>query len=167
MTAYLIFSLLIVVLLLIVTVKLGGGTPMRDMWEQKESLEQWESKVADFSVLDSESLDRSFNQLVGDEPCRLTREESRERWNQARAFWNDWGPIGVFQYEDSGPEDEYEAYVWPTLKMLERGKSVYEIAAYMRSVAERDMELSKFQDPERHARILRRWYIHNWSGTTG
>jgi hypothetical protein len=81
---------------------------------------------------------------------RLTKAESRERWSQARALWNDGDPTGVFAMSN-WPPDEYESYVGPTLRLLEKGASLVELTEYLESVAGECMGLSAAPEPEEFA----------------
>jgi hypothetical protein len=49
-------------------------------------------------------------------------------WEPVRAIlrW-DWNPIGL----DDLPEDEYDAYVWPIISMIEGGASLESVADYL------------------------------------
>ena len=59
------------------------------------------------------------------------RDKAMARFEAVRAIlWRDWDPIGC-----GVPEDEYDDYVWPTLRLLQRGAPANEIAAYLRETA--------------------------------
>ena len=99
---------------------------------------------------------------VGQAMNRLEKGQSRERWRQARKLWNDWDPIGVFSIDSSWPLDEYESYVGPTLRLLERGASQNELASYFSKIAGDHMGLSAFPDPHSFAERAKCWYEQDW-----
>lgn len=72
---------------------------------------------------------------------RLTKEQSRKRWREIRALWCEFDPIGVVN-SLSGPDDEYDGYLGPSLRLLERGATVEEIASYLAKVTLDHMGLS-------------------------
>ena len=39
-----------------------------------------------------------------------------------------WDPIGIYQ---SGPDDEYDSYIWPIFKLLRNGAGITEMADYL------------------------------------
>jgi hypothetical protein len=46
----------------------------------------------------------------------LSKEESRQRYEEGRALWNEFDPIGVAL--PGGVEDEYDGYVGPCLRIV-------------------------------------------------
>ncbi len=59
------------------------------------------------------------------------RDKAMAGFEAVRAIlWRDWDPIGC-----GVPEDEYDAYVWPTLSLLQRGAPAHEIVAYLGETA--------------------------------
>lgn len=46
----------------------------------------------------------------------------------------DWDPIGC-----GAPEDEYDSYLWPVLRLLQDGASREDIADYLRTAARESM----------------------------
>ena len=70
----------------------------------------------------------------------------------------------------SGPNDEYDAYLGPSLRLLERDATADEIATYLANVTLDHMGLS--DSPERStarhqfAHRLREWYSTHWRDTT-
>ena len=42
-----------------------------------------------------------------------------------------WDPIGIYK---SGPDDEYDSYIWPIFKLLRNGAGITEIADYLYSL---------------------------------
>ena len=72
---------------------------------------------------------------------RLTKERSRARWAAARELWCKWDPIGVMGLPD-WRRDEYDAYLGPTLRLLEAGASIEKLASYLAEVELERMGLS-------------------------
>jgi len=52
-------------------------------------------------------------------------------------LWRQWDPIGVNTF---GPDDEYDAYVWPVISLIMRGVPPEEIAAYLDWACNEHME---------------------------
>ncbi|WP_420477700.1 hypothetical protein [Brevundimonas sp. FT23028] len=52
-------------------------------------------------------------------------------------LWRDWDPIGVF---DWGPNDEYDAYVWPVIGKVMRRETAEEVAAYLAWASDEHMQ---------------------------
>jgi hypothetical protein len=77
---------------------------------------------------------------------RLTKEQSRTRWSQARDLWWTWDPIGVGS-EDNWPRDEYDAYLGPTFRLLEKGAP----SKKLRDIWPK-LSLEEWASPIRHAR---------------
>ena len=87
-----------------------------------------------------------------------TKAESRQRWAALRDLWNEFDPIGVMD-DPSAPRDEYDAYVGPTLRLLEAGAGVEEIADYLESVVGERMGLKPDRaEAERFARLMEAWF---------
>jgi hypothetical protein len=93
----------------------------------------------------------------------LDKTKSRQRISEIRQLWTDWNPIGVVS--GTGPDDEYDAYLAPTLRLLERDASVDEIVAYLKWVTLEHMGLSEVAGPEVFAERLRQWFKSKWEGT--
>ncbi len=93
----------------------------------------------------------------------LDKAQSRQRIGEIRQLWNEWDPIGVVT--GNGPDDEYNAYLAPTLRLLERDASVDEIVAYLKWVTLEHMGLSQVANPEAFAERLRQWFKSKWEGT--
>ena len=96
----------------------------------------------------------------------LSKTESRERWRQIRALWNDWDPIGV---ASDALDDEYESYLGPTLRLLEGHASADELERYLAWVTTEHMGLSDTPDNQagrrQFAMRLREWYESKWPGS--
>jgi hypothetical protein len=73
---------------------------------------------------------------------RLSKEQSRERWSQVRSLWCEWDPIGVMSMPD-WPRDEYDAYLGPTLRLLEEGGLVQQLEDYLAKIELGHMGLSE------------------------
>lgn len=92
----------------------------------------------------------------------LNKRRSRQRIAEIRRLWNAWDPIGVANAVD----DEYDGYLAPTLRLLERNAGVGEIVAYLNWVTLERMGLSQVSPPaEEFARQLQDWFSKNWAGT--
>jgi hypothetical protein len=96
---------------------------------------------------------------------RLDKEQSRQRWTELRSLWNEFDPIGVVG-TPGGPEDEYEMYVGPTMRLLEQGADVEELTRYFEwVVCERiGLEFNQAAGTQ-FAERLQRWFNDNWLGT--
>jgi hypothetical protein len=93
----------------------------------------------------------------------MDNEESGERWRKVRQLWCQWDPIGVV---DGGIEDEYDAYLGPTLRLLEEDTSVEKIAEYLTHVVGDEMSMGKsgiaFSRPAEFAKKLKHWYSETY-----
>lgn len=99
----------------------------------------------------------------------LDKEQSRRRFRELRALWCAWDPIGVMDDPD-WPRDEYDAYVGGTLRQLEQGASVAQLAQYLDECVTGAMGLGEeslaFLQPQQFAEQVHRWYRRHWPGTT-
>lgn len=92
----------------------------------------------------------------------LKKQQSGQRIAEIRRLWNQWDPIGVVD----GIDDEYDDYLAPTLRLLERNASVDEIVAYLNWVTLEQMGLSQASlAPEKFARQLQEWFSKNCAGS--
>ena len=93
---------------------------------------------------------------------RLSKQESRQRWREARSLWNEFNPIGA----PDMPEDEYEGYVGPCLRILEQGGPDEEMMAHLR-FAFGHMGL-QFNEPAAREFVerLKAWWQSHWQGTS-
>ena len=82
-----------------------------------------------------------------------------------RDLWNEFDPIGVMD-DPEWPRDEYEAYVGPTMRLLEQNAGTEEIIKSLEwAVCER-MGLNLERQEARHfARRLEDWFRDKWPGT--
>lgn len=99
---------------------------------------------------------------------RLSKQQSRRRWAEARELWCKWDPIGVMSMPD-WPRDEYDSYVGPTLRLLESGASLQTLSQYLAQVELGHMGLSDSRQA-RSSRLafaaeLREWYEKHWAGS--
>ena len=92
--------------------------------------------------------------------------ESRARWAQLRALWNEWDPIGVHP-GSGGPLDEYDSYVGPTMRMLEGNESSPRLVEYLSWAVGEHMGMEQSgvdaNHPEQFAGKLRQWFVENWA----
>jgi hypothetical protein len=99
---------------------------------------------------------------------RLDKEQSGKRWSEIRDLWNAWDPIGV-RPGSEGPEDEYDNYLGPSLRLLERGASSDEITEYLAHIVGEYMGMGengiKHSDPHSFAATLQAWFSSKWAGT--
>ena len=97
---------------------------------------------------------------------KLTKEESRRRWAEIRALWGQWDPIGVAPF-DGGPQDEYDAYLGPSLRLLEESAPASEIAEYLAYIVGDYMGLGEqgvsYAKPLEFAEKLKDWYAESWA----
>ena len=89
-----------------------------------------------------------------------------ERIVQMRLLWCDWDPIGVMSDPD-WPRDEYDDHLQPTLRLLESGAKVSEIAMYLNGVVGDSLALGETgvlsARPFQFAAKLRDWFDANWA----
>ncbi|MGR8940622.1 MAG: hypothetical protein ACU83V_06990 [Gammaproteobacteria bacterium] len=80
-------------------------------------------------------------------------------WFEIRRLWNAWDPIGV---ACEAIQDEYDAYIAPTLKLLEDGCSREEIEAYLTLIVRDYMGLGeegvRQSNPGAFAQKVMAWY---------
>lgn len=97
---------------------------------------------------------------------RLSKEESRKRWSEIRRLWNEWDPIGVISDD---LRDEYDNYIGPGLRLLERKASEEEITAYLNQIVGEYMGLGDQglinSNPQQFAQKLVSWYATYWPNT--
>jgi hypothetical protein len=102
---------------------------------------------------------------LGNTRVRLSKEQSRKRWSEVRLLWCEWDPIGVMSMPD-WPRDEYDAYLGPTLRLLEGGASHQQLADYLAEIELGHMGLSESDQArsrrEAFAEQLRNWYEAQW-----
>src|SRR3954466_1285239 len=92
----------------------------------------------------------------------LDKQQSRQRVAEIRRLWNEWDPIGV---GGDPSDDEYNAYLAPTLRLLERDASADEIVTYLKWVTLEHMGLPQVSEPVAFAERLREWFKGKWEGT--
>ncbi len=93
----------------------------------------------------------------------LDKQQSRKRISEIRRLWNEWDPIGV---ASDANDDEYDAYLGPTLRLLEREVPDGEIVEFLKSVVHDRMGLSQMpSSPHEFAAKLKSWFSANWAGT--
>ena len=101
---------------------------------------------------------------------RLDKAASRQRWRELRDRWNAYDPIGVYDppsaLEDpETPLEEYEAYVGPTMRLLEQGASAGQIVDYLKDVSAH-MGLDFDQNRAlHHCAEWKRWFQDRWPNT--
>ena len=100
---------------------------------------------------------------------KLEKQQSRKRWNDIRNLWRQWDPIGVMD-DPFAPIDEYDSYIGPCLRLLERRADVIEITEYLCYVVRDYMGLGQagldHSKPEDFATKLKEWYSQNWPNTS-
>ena len=84
-------------------------------------------------------------------------------------MWLGWDPIGVTAMKD-WPRDEYEAYLGPTIRLLEGSASLEKLEEYLGSVELERMGLSDSATARMGRRVfaarLREWYAQKWASST-
>jgi|OpeIllAssembly_1097287.scaffolds.fasta_scaffold415082_1 hypothetical protein len=89
-------------------------------------------------------------------------EVSFQQTIEVRELWQDWDPVGARDVPGASP-GEYDPYLAPTMRLLERGASIDEIEAYLEWIAFKRMGLSCVWIPARvFAQALRTWYTERW-----
>jgi hypothetical protein len=69
-----------------------------------------------------------------------------------------WDPIGVYRDDDGPPPGEYESYAWQVLGHLQRGGTTAEIAALLREIKARMMDLGPGPEDTKAAEALVNWF---------
>lgn len=100
---------------------------------------------------------------------RLNKDESRQRYREGRRLWNKFDPIGVFKIDPQWPEDEYESYVGPLMRLCEDGKPASELQQYVETVVYGRIGLSRTPLSDKSivefAEQFLEWYNSNWPDT--
>ena len=104
---------------------------------------------------------RRWLRTLGAMAITLDKQQSRQRIAEIRQLWNEWDPIGVVDVVN----DEYDMYLAPTLRLLERGASVEELVEYLNWVTLERMGLSAVSGPADFAKRLQHWFANKWVGT--
>jgi hypothetical protein len=117
----------------------------------------------------NDAVPRRSTVALGRVPVRrLDKAESRQRWREIRALWNEFDPIRVVD-PSAGPDDEYDAYLAPTLRMLEERATSELLENYLAQVVLQHMGLSdspQFEDSRKRFVVrLRKWYEGAWPDT--
>lgn len=98
----------------------------------------------------------------------LSKEQSGIRWCEARKLWCEWDPIGVMSLP-SWPENEYDAYLGTTLRLLENGAPIEQLVSYLAEVELWHMGLTDTEQAHtrrtKFAAELKQWFASCWSGT--
>ena len=68
-----------------------------------------------------------------------------------KMLWEDWDPIGVNGW---GPDDEYDAYVWPIIGKISQGETVEQIADYLDWATTEHMGLSGEPELVRNSHLV-------------
>jgi hypothetical protein len=92
----------------------------------------------------------------------LDKQQSRQRISEMRVLWNEWDPIGVVK---DSVDDEYNAYLAPAVRLLERNAPIDEIVQYLKWVTDEQMGLSLTSGHERFAERLKEWFSTKWAAT--
>ena len=94
----------------------------------------------------------------------LDKAESRQRIRELREQWMWWDLIGVRGVPEAS--DEYDRYLAPTLRLLEREATTEEIAAFLDWAALEHMGLSELRVTSvDFAGRLQQWFDASWRGT--
>ncbi len=72
----------------------------------------------------------------------MVNDQSDSRLKGIRELWNTWDPIGV-TVDPNWPQDEYDNYLVPCLRLLESGASNQEITKYLEYVVGEHMGLGQ------------------------
>jgi len=97
---------------------------------------------------------------------KLGKENSRKRWSELRNHWNDFDPIGVMSDPD-WPCDEYNAYIGPTIRLLEKKATEDEILALLQWVISDRIGLRfSLDEAKQFATTLRKWFEENWNNSS-
>ncbi len=89
----------------------------------------------------------------------MSDTELSQRLATIRDLWCEWDPIGVFSIDPNWPRDEYDAYLEPTLHLLEASVGEARLTHYLESVAHQTMGLSEVSSPAADfAKRLLSWF---------
>jgi hypothetical protein len=71
---------------------------------------------------------------------------------------------------EAGPQDEYDGYLGPSLRLLEKGASREEIERYLEEIVGEHMGLGNtgvaYVRSTAFAATLQAWFSSRWAGTT-
>lgn len=81
-------------------------------------------------------------------------------WNELKELWNKFDPIGVFLMDSDCPDDEYESYIIPTLKLLQSNATSDQLYDYIHFIVTKHMgmELIKNEYIINFVQTLQKWY---------
>jgi hypothetical protein len=71
-----------------------------------------------------------------------------------KILWQDWDPIGLNTFEDTGPVDEYNSYAPNIAKLLLQRVDAHKIAHRLSQIAEVSMGLNKNSEHSAHVAEL-------------
>jgi len=76
-----------------------------------------------------------------------------------------WDPIGVFRFDADWPEDEYDGYIAPIVRLLDRGVTAEGLANVLEHIATESMGVRA--DPERDRAIAKELvdFWEEWKGS--
>jgi len=100
----------------------------------------------------------------------LDKNQLRLRKKELRDLWLTWDPIGVIEPDNpDSPIDEYDSYLDPTFRFLEKQASAEEIANYLSFVVGEYMGLGEkgisHSRPSIFAIKLIDWFEKSWADT--
>ena len=100
-----------------------------------------------------------------DDRTRLSKADSRARWQELRELVCEWDPIGVMS-DTTWPRDEYDCLVDGLLRRLEAKASSRKLKQFLRAELEGHFGLdSTGSDTGRFADAVKRWYDARWRNT--
>ena len=69
--------------------------------------------------------------------------------------WTCWDPIGLKVIDTDWPDDEYDSYLMVAFGMMQSGKSIEDVAAYLTKMASENMGLSNVDGAAERATAMR------------
>ena len=83
----------------------------------------------------------------------MIKKETKLQWAELRTMLNEWDPIG------GCPEDEYDCFIGPIIKILQKDQGKGELTNFLISHLEEHMGLqAKHHKPDEFAEKLLNWW---------
>ena len=96
---------------------------------------------------------------------RFNKQQSRQRWAELTALFNDWDVLGVMGSPDS-PQDEYGDLVGATMRLLEQDADEWKIAQHLHHLLKHHYGLPHIPDTKKIAIKAKAWFTSNWTDST-
>lgn len=94
----------------------------------------------------------------------LDKQQSRQRWAELGALFNEWDVLGVMGSPDS-PQDEYDDLVGMVMRLLVQDADKKRIARHLHDMLKHHYGLSLIPDTNDIAATVRAWFVSKWAGS--